>query len=291
MNHKLRVTLLLTGLGLVANGSLAWAQTTSFTDTYKGGSNSSCGFNYSIDGKEPSAAGTYPVFVHLVGTSEGYLGAHALAARDGMVNRGYVSATIEYPNQIFSSCSTVSARSKCVFDQASANSAVTKLCGRAKADCSKGIVVSGYSQGSVLATLARNFDGRVRAVYGQGIGVQYNAVDLRACMLARAHTLPDDRLRAVSGEADAFLGGSASAVQGQQQELTGLTCAPGTTSCVRANGSGWRLVRNTDVSDGTADHCYMHVNKCAGALDAGWNTGPGEWGLNYNLDWLTGFTD
>jgi hypothetical protein len=152
-------------------------------------------------------------------------------------------------------------------------------------------VLSGFSQGSVLATLARNFDTRVRAVYGQGIGVQYNAVDLRACMLDGAHTLPADRLRAVSGEVDAFLGGSASAVQGQQQELTGLTCAPGTTSCVRANGSGWRLVRNTEVSDGAADHCYMHNSKCAGALDTGWNTGPGEWGLNYNLDWLTGFTD
>jgi hypothetical protein len=92
MKHKLRLTAFLTALALAAHGSLALAQTTSFTDTYKGGSNSSCGFNYGIDGKEPSAAGTYPVFVHLVGTSEGYLGAHALAARDASSIRTRSSA-------------------------------------------------------------------------------------------------------------------------------------------------------------------------------------------------------
>jgi hypothetical protein len=291
MKHTLRVAALLAGLAFAVSGAPAWAQTTSFTDTYKGGSTSTCGFNYSIDGKEPSAAGTYPVFIHLAGTAEGYLAAHPLAARDGMASRGYVSATIEYPNQTFGSCATLGARSRCIFDQASANSAVAKLCSRAKADCSKGIVVSGFSQGSVVGTLANNYDSRIRAVYGQGIGVQYASVDLRSCMLDGAHTLPSDRLRAVSGEVDANLGGTQSAVRGQEQELTGLTCTPTSTSCYRANGSGWRLPLNSEVSDGKADHCYMHNSKCAGSLDSQWSTGPGEWGLNYNLDWLTGFTD
>lgn len=272
--------------------SQAWSQTlTSFSTTYKASSTSSCGSNYNISGKEPAAAGTYPVFIHLVGTSESYTSAHATLTRDQMADRGYVAATVQYPNSSFGSCATLTARSRCVFNADSANSAVTKLCSRAKADCNKGIVVSGFSQGSVLATLAKNYDGRVRAVYGQGIGVQYSTYDLRSCMADGMHALPSNRLRAVTGEVDGFMGSSRSSVRGQQQELTGLSCGSTATSCSRANGSGWKLALGSEVSDGQGDHCYMHNSGCLGSLDSRWTGGNSEWSLNYNLDWLTGFTD
>jgi hypothetical protein len=283
----------LTGLLLsMAWSASAWAQTlTSFTATYKGGS-SYCLSTYNIKGREPSLAGAYPVFVYLVGTTESYDHVSALSAVDKMAARGYVAATVQYPNSSFGDCVTLSGRSKCIFDASSASSAIAVLCSRANADCTKGVVVAGLSQGSVLAVLARNYDPRVQAAYGLGVGVQYSTYDLRACVAEGRRALPGDRLRAVNGEADMFMGSTASTVRGQLEELTGLSCAYNPSSCFRTNKSGWYIVKHSEVADGNADHCYMRQGGCVitNNLDPQWLSGTAEWSLDANLQWLTGFT-
>jgi hypothetical protein len=107
-------------------------------------------------------------------------------------------------------------------------------------------------------------------------------------------TLPSDRLRAVNGDKDQFTGNSESAQQTNMQSLTGFTCPSGSTSCLQSNGSGWIIVQDNQVSDGSADHCYMRVGACGtnnqNTLDAGWQTGTSNWELNANLNWLQGFT-
>jgi hypothetical protein len=270
----------------------AWAQTvTSFTTTYKGGSGS-CTTTYNIQGKEPSSTLKYPVFIYMVGTSETYNNASALAAVDEMASRGYVAATIQYPNSSFGACSTLTGRARCIFDAASASSAVGALCSRPTADCSKGIVVGGFSQGSILAILSKNYDARVQAAYGLGAGVQYSLYDLRACVANGKRTLTSDRLRVVNGEADGFLGGSESGVRAQTQELTGRSCTG--TSCFASNGSGWYIVKHAEVSDGNADHCYMRAtggcNGSQNSLDQKWLNGTYDWSVDPNVQWLTGFT-
>jgi hypothetical protein len=288
--------------GTISAGIIGWllaatwstaagAQTlSSFTATYKGGS-STCTSTYNIKGKEPGSPGAYPVFVYMVGTTEAYDHASAMSAVDKMAGRGYIAATIQYPNSSFGTCSTLSGRSKCIFDAASASSAISVLCSRPSADCSKGVVVGGFSQGSVLAILARNYDARVRAAYALGAGVQYSTYDLRACVASGKRTLPSDRLRAVNGEADGFMGGAESSVRGQLQELTGQTCTSTSTSCFRSNGSGWYLVKHAEASDGNADHCYMRHGGCvANQLDQKWLAGTYGWSLDTNLQWLTQFT-
>jgi hypothetical protein len=287
------VAKLVTGLLLsTAWGTSAWAQTlTSFTTTYKGGSGT-CGTTYSIQGKEPSSTSKYPVFIYMVGTSETYNNASALAAVDEMAARGYVAATVQYASSTFGDCTTLSARSKCIFDSTSASSAVAALCSRAAADCSKGIVVAGFSQGSILAILSKNYDTRVQAAYGLGAGVQYSIYNLRACVANGKRTLSSDRLRAVNGEADSFMGSSESSVRGQLQELTGRSCTG--TSCFASNGSGWYVVKHAEVSDGNADHCYMRAtggcNGSQNSLDQKWLNGTYDWSVDPNLLWLTGFT-
>jgi hypothetical protein len=276
----------------MAVSTSASAQTlNSFTASYRGGS-SSCGTNYSIQGKEPSSLGTFPVFVYMVGTSESYNNGSALAAVDEMASRGYVAATVQYANSTFGSCSTLTARSKCIFDSTSSTSAITALCSRAKADCSKGIVVAGFSQGSILGILSKNYDSRVQAAYGLGAGVQYSTYDLRACVANGKRTLSSDRLRAVNGEADSFMGGTESSVRGQLQELTGRSCT--STSCFASNGSGWYIVKHAEASDGNADHCYMRATGgCSGSqssLDQKWLNGTYDWSLDPNMAWLTQFT-
>ena len=148
----------------------AAAQTASFAGNYNGASTlgGSCSMSYSIAGVEPSGTGPYPVFFYIVGTSETYNNAAAMAAVNDMASKGYVAATVDYAESQFGTCSVLSAKSSCMFDPNSTLSAVSQLCARAKADYSKGIVVGGFSQGSILALLAKNYDARVQAAYGMG---------------------------------------------------------------------------------------------------------------------------
>ncbi|WP_152606349.1 hypothetical protein [Aquabacterium sp. NJ1] len=268
----------------------AHAATSDFTASYKGGS-SSCGTTYQIKGKEPADQNKHPVFIYMVGTSDTYDNAQAMTAVQGMADRGYVAATIEYPNAAMGFCNTLTARSKCIFDQSSAQSAVAALCSREHADCGKGMVVGGFSQGALLSILAKNFDNRVEAVYATGAHKNYIIYNVNACVGNGKRVLPSSRLRVVNGENDLYGGGTQAGVRSSSEALTGYQCNG--TSCLQGNGSGWRMVLKSEVQDGSADHCYIRANSCLSNqnnLDPGWATGTAEWTLNGNLDWLTQFT-
>ncbi|WOB09572.1 hypothetical protein [Piscinibacter gummiphilus] len=274
----------------------AFAQT-SFSATYKGGSTSSCGTTFNISGKEPTASGKYPVYIHIGGTGEPYNGAWASAAVDAMAAKGFVAATVEYDNGSFGTCTTISTRAKCIFNGANANSAIAKLCARAKADCSKGVVTGGLSQGSIISVLSRNFDSRIRASMGQGTGSTYTvAYNLESCMANGKHTQPGDRLRIINGERDMFVGGTESIARSQAELVTGLKCSGlSPTECFRSNGSGWAVVKDYQVNDLYADHCFMGLGtygaQCTGilAVDTNYRYGSGAWALPATTNWLKSF--
>lgn len=285
----------------LACGSLAstasWSQTTSFSDSYKGASSSggsTCGSSYSISGVEPSAAGKYPVFIYTVGTFESYNNASAMAAVNSMAAKGYVAAAIGYGSSQFGSCTAIKNKAKCIYDANSSASAISKICSRPNADCSKGIVVGGFSQGSIIAVNAKQYDARIQAAYGIGMSTKYSSYDMSSCMAAGNYALATDRLRAVNGEKDTYGGGSQSSNQSELQKVTGKTCAAGSYACMNSNNSGWIIVKNTQVQDGSADHCYMRKSgDCDGSqssLDSGWQSGTSNWQLEQNLGWLNGFT-
>ncbi|HET9626175.1 MAG TPA: hypothetical protein VFP84_32660 [Kofleriaceae bacterium] len=277
--------------------------TAAFTATYVGqGANAStCNTTFTITGQEPTGTGTNPVFLYMIGTGETATNASATAAVAAMAAKGYVAATIAYDSGSFNSCGPLDGKARCIFNAGSSTSAVSALCARAKADCSKGIVVGGFSQGSVLATQAKNFDARVRAAWGMGDGVSYSFFNLSACQADGNRALPSSNLRAVVGQQDQFVGGglgttpgSESTARSQLQSLTGLSCGTTATTCLRANGSGWILVQNGQVADGSADHCFMRTagNLCSASqnsLDANWRTGNDNWSLNASLAWLDSF--
>lgn len=270
----------------------SWAVDT-FTMSYEGkGGRSGCNSTFAIYGEEPSEAGTYPVYVYTVGTWEDPQSVLAMANITEMANRGYVAASVAYDNNSFGDCSKIGGRAECIYDATSSSSAVSRLCSRAKADCSKGIVAGGLSQGSVVATLGKNWDARVQAVYGTGIGVKYDRFDLTACMADGNRTLSSDRLRAVNGEVDNFFGENPDDGRANLEALTGLSCGSDAYSCFRTNSSGWYMVQNSEVSDGEADHCYMMDGGCSSTnpLDPTFENGTESWSLGTNLDWLTNFT-
>jgi hypothetical protein len=273
---------------------IAWAQTTTFTLTYTGQglASTSCNTSFSIDGVKPSAPGSYPVFLYFVGTTETFNNASATAAIEGMAARGFVAATVQYDSTEFGSCSEISGKSSCAFNPKTSTSAISQVCAEAGADCAKGVVVGGFSQGAVIGTLAKNFNSEVQAVWGMGDGVTYAGTNLAACMANGNRTLPSDRLRAVNGVHDEFTGQIESLQQSNMQSLTGFDCATGSPSCLQRNGSGWIIVQDNQTESGLADHCYMRDGGCVAnedSLDSGWKSGTADWELGANLKWLTGF--
>jgi len=82
----------------------------------------------------------------------------------------------------------------------------------------------------------------------------------------------------------------------QAQLVTGLTCS-GQQSCFRSNGSGWYIVKDTEVQDLYADHCFMgygglYGTQCSGLLvDSGYQNGAAAWQLNATLNWLKTFVN
>lgn len=284
--------------GMFCAGMLATAAVcaqTSFTATYNGASpdGGECASTYNIVGMEPTTPGKHPVFVYMVGTWENFTNASALEAVKRMAAKGYVAATVEYGNSAFGSCNVIGSKAKCVFDPDSAVSAVTQLCSRKGADCRKGLVVAGFSQGAIMSILAKNHDARVQAAYGLGAGVQYATTDLRQCVADGNRALPSDRLRIVNGENDEFMGATPITVRSQMQEVTGLNCGLTANGCVNPNNSGWHMVQQLRMTSGLSDHCYMRGAGCGSSEDVlqpAWQTGNEPWHLEPNLNWLTNFT-
>jgi len=274
--------------------SSAWCATTAFSDSYKGsGSGAACDTNYAISGVVPAGSTRRPVFVYLVGTNESYDNAQARAAVAGMGARGFVAASVQYRSEVFGTCAEIAHKAACVFKPKSTASAISKLC--ARGDCSKGIVVAGFSQGSIAAILARNTDTRVKAAYGMGALPNYTAnYKMASCMNNGKHVLASKNLRIVNGERDIFGGSTAKGVRSGAKAITGKDCGSSAFSCLNSNGSGWIMVRNAQVKDKSADHCYQRASQdCLGSqnvIDARWKSGTESWALPSNLNWLKTFT-
>ena len=248
-----------------------------------------------IVGHEPSDAGKFPVFIYLTGTKMPFNGPEAKLFTQQAAARGFVAAAVDYDSSSYPTCSLMTKKASCIFNAGSANSAVSKLCARAKADCTKGVVVSGFSQGANLAALSKNYDARARAAYLIGHGDKASGIiDVSSCADNARTTLLPSQMRSINGENDEFFGGNASGVRTQLQKVVGVSCA-GAWSCLKADGSGWLMVRPTEVADRTANHCYFYQNgnrACTShnGFDATFQNGTAPWSLGPNLDWLASRT-
>jgi hypothetical protein len=283
-------------VALSAGAAQAQTATTTFTASYMGaGANSNnCNTKFSISGVMPTGAGPFPVFLYQVGTTETFTNASAMAAINGMAQRGYIAATIQYNSGTFAGCAGIQAKEVCIFNPNSSTSAISALCGMSQADCSHGLVTAGFSQGAVIATQAKNTDAAVVAAYGLGDGVMYTAVfNLTSCQANGNRTLSSSRLIAVNGVNDEFTGDTQAKQQTNMQALTGFDCAAGSDTCLQSNGSGWVIATTTDTGTGSADHCYMRDGSCLtsqNALSSNWeNSTTDPFALNPNLNFLESF--
>lgn len=251
------------------------------------------GKTQSAVGHEPSAAGRHPLFVYLTGTRMNYDGPEARKITEEMARRGFVAVSVQYENRAYAYCSSMRAKAQCVFGKTGSESALAKLCTRANVDCARGIVVAGFSQGANLCAMARDYDPRVLGALLLGHGNRAaRAMDSTQCQAASATAFELEQTRAINGEHDAFFGETAEGVRKQLEIVSGRSC-PDALDCLQPDGSGWYIVRDAQLRDHGADHCYFFDAAdgfCAKfkGLDANWVEGNEPWALKPNLDWLAG---
>ena len=80
-----------------------------------------------------------------------------------MSERGYVAVSFDYPDPD-ENINLLEEKVTTLFDASNANSPLSIICARNDVDCSNGIAVSGYSQGTHIALLSATMDPRVSAV-------------------------------------------------------------------------------------------------------------------------------
>ena len=248
--------------------------------------------------REPAGAGRHPVFVYLVATAGLYDGEEAKTFVEAMAARGFVAAAAEYDTLFGVAPEALDGKSACLFDAASSASAVSRLCARASADCTRGVVVAGFSQGAFLAARAHNHDPRVRGVYALGLNDHVMPAGYVAQVSPApdgTRTLPASRLRIVDGAALSEWAGEQEATRAQLNGLTGSACAVTAYACLGPAGAGWYIVQHAQVADGSADHCYFHGGggcSYTPAYDPRWAPpGAEPWSLATNLDWLAAQAD
>jgi hypothetical protein len=270
---------------------------TTYTTTYQSYNPATGNFDltesvlYQLPNPNRFGPGPYPVFIYAPGTYEPYNSPLAMEFVSQMTARGFLSASPAYDNtESIQNCEVYTERAQGIYDATRPTSAVGVLCSLSHANCGKGMVTSGVSQGGFMAVLARNYAPNVKAVYALSMSdyAQNIGESFAACVDKSVTAIPANRLTIVNGVSDTIFGG-----QQPMENVSGYTCPSGSVQCWSpdGNGAGWYNVQNWEVKDGLAGHCYFMVTNsevnCAGFGDPGWlPSATNNWSLKTNLDWL-----
>jgi hypothetical protein len=249
---------------------------------YMGNGSSGCNMQRKTLGFEPNDApsGAHPLFLYFVGTS---FSASDLSARydseaaqkvtEAMARRGFVALSVEYDNGLSFAADKLS----CVFASDKPDSVLNVACALPNVDCALGIATWGHSQGALFAHAASSFDARVRAVWTTGYS-------------GGSYPLSDNRLRVVNGEADTM--NASWMTLNDASGMTATDCPDdGRSACLRADGSGWIVVKAADCQLSSADHCWFDRTSCGAAaisLEPNWIAASSDkpFALEANADWV-----
>jgi len=289
-----------------------------FTDTHDAHSVlwNRCNHEMQITGSEPAEPGRYPLAIFLVGTNAQF-DAPPIVERvlPLFARHGFVAASVEYENATLfgagQGCNLYRDNASCIVRndrdhvEGERHSALARLCYRAKADCSKGVVVLGHSQGGLTALQTFQFTPapppgepmpRFVAAAPMGIGptgyvLGVEVLHLESCASAASLAVAPANLLVVNGENDAYFNGPDGDPAGGQRALeavTGRTCAGSTFDCRGPDGDGWVIVQKTQTATGRATHGYMDVPGVGAFEEPNWSapTNPDAWALAHTARWL-----
>jgi hypothetical protein len=286
------LALLTTGVGTAAGQASSTVQFQSsyraygYWDDWKWWLSDKCTLTQPIYGSEPSAAGRYPVLLYLHGVLADW-GENVEGRRvaELAASQGFVTAAFTYDSWVVNSISSIDGNARCMFSPDSSGNALANVCARPKADCSRGVVVAGFSAGGAIAARARNFAPQVRAAWL--LGVNGPAIPEALAAPAGSRALPNYRIRIFVGRSDVV---DLTALN----KLTGLNCW--TSPCGGPGGSGYYVVEHSELADRVADHCWWQsvspvvpTNSCTWSptFDPGFPPPSGApWSLTTNLNWL-----
>lgn len=288
----------------------------------------------------------YPVYLHLTGSFDTFAAREDMDYVEYMAARGFVSAAVEYDNGRF--CPDLCRDSgKCnykypkykhhklhdtklfgsmtLFDKASRiKHALDVLCKMPSSDCSKGVAVSGFSQGAFIANAWALKDHRISALLLMGIGVMREYEEIphapglklvtfnQSCLedASLSKHVPRTRRRYIDGSGDALIGAYHKALQ----QYSGYHCENKTfpINCIQPDGSGYYIVspKQYEPADiklehkvledhkakqgvvkkhNVADHNFfgdMRPIKRTGELLPSFENGHEPWCMHPSLDWL-----
>lgn len=245
-----------------------------------------CTLTQQIYGSEPSAPGRYPVLLYLHGTLADWGGnAEGRRVAELAASQGFVAAAFTYDSWVASTAPAIDSNARCMFSPSSNGNALANVCARPKADCSRGVVVAGFSAGGAIAARSANFSPQVRA--GWLLGVTGPAIPEALASPAGTRALPNNRIRITVGRSDV-------SDYTALNRLTGRSCSA--SPCLGTDGSGYYVVENAEVADGVADHCWWQsVNRWVPTNSCTWTPtfdpgfpppGTAPWAMMTNLNWL-----
>jgi hypothetical protein len=265
--------------------------------------NANHGKSFVIKGFGPMSIGTFPVYLHLTGNYCDYNADVNLDFVRLMAEKGYVAASVEYDNGRFcpdfcetgSTCkyhdvdkngdhivtdnthvfndtsSLVYFGNVTVMTKARAlKQALDVLCSSAMADCSKGVAISGFSQGAFISSVWSHIDSRISALLLMGMGLlqDWELIDHYPwhklhrfesdCILDEGMSkyVPRAKRRYLDGMYDKFVGWYHSALQ----RFSGVHCqntsAP--INCIQPDGSGYYIISPMEYTeeDDKEEHKY-----------------------------------
>jgi dienelactone hydrolase len=247
-----------------------------------------CTESYPLAGFAPCDGRRHPLVVYVPGTIQPHDHGFILEVLHRLARAGFAAVSFDYANlRPGQGCPRYRARSFCMFDAASPESAISRACALPQVDCARGVAVLGHSQGGLIALQAADHDPRVRWVHGMGVtgNPPPGAPDLE-CVKDAERRLPADRMLIACGDCDVFFDGTplndcrarSPGVTRGLIALTGLRCGS-LQACIRpgpAGGArhGWIKVPSSRLRDREADHCYMFHQGCFGPPDPDWLENP-----------------
>ncbi len=278
-----------------------------------------CDHRMHFVGSEPAEPGRYPVAIFFVGTNGTY-DARGIVERvlPALARQGFVAATVAYENNTLfgaaQNCSLYRDNAACVvrndadYVNGQRHSALAQLCGRPNADCSKGVVFLGHSQGGLTAVQAFRTTPlappgeavpQLVAVAPMGVGAEgyllgIRVIDLRSCMAAETLPVDPTAVRIVNGENDRYFNGPDADQAGGQTALelvTGRACSVPSWDCRGTRGDGYLLVKPSELSHGRAAHDFMHdfaQTPIAEFAEPNWSApdNAAPWSLYATVRWL-----